>query len=381
MAKQGAVRLSGRFSPGTQVRLIKVRHEGVLRAEGGEEIDSKRVSKDGTVEFTTGVEPGARYFITGYTDGGYLEVRARGRERGDESSVLEQPPVGPDRVRLSDGSFLDEPPEQHQDVPSYEVGPHLGQHQVPKGVVQRTDTPRGSAHPVDPEEQAPYRRQEDVPDDVVQMQDLDTGAATEIVQSVQRQEETPAGLLQRTDTPFGQAYPIPGGNAVKAQLLKESAAAKESRGEPGRAASEPLGEQAKVTGAGRVSDTPNVAPGAPNKRDVLSGHDAMGQPVYEDVARNVGVSPADKPLAALRGDKPAQDRPDADPADPVRPVSADPPQQMEVSETETESTGAGEPKPSGETDVTKAKRPAKRSAKRSSTSSTSSTTKSTKAKE
>lgn len=371
MAKQGSVKLSGRFPPGTEVRLVKVRDERALRSEGGEEVGTAKVDEDGVVEFTSGVEVGARYFICGYEDVGYREVRARGREKGDVAEIIEQPPIGFDRVRLSDGTFLDEPPKQHQTTPEREVGPAPGQHQVAKGVVQRTDTPRGTAHPVDPAEQTPYRRQEDVPDGTVQMTDTDTGRATEIVQSVQRQEEVAAGTLQRSDTPHGVAYPIPPGDAVQTQLDRESAAAKESRGEPGRAATEPLGGVAKLSGAKKAGTGPagRAVPGAVNPRDVTSGHDAMGQPVYADVAAVEGLAPAEKPLEpkAKRGKAtPIDKAPDADTGpDPLERLD-DPPQQAEASETEEATTGAGEPKPTGEHSVTKSA-PKRRASKSKST--------------
>jgi hypothetical protein len=42
----GQVTLRGRFSAGTVVRLVRVAHEGVLRAEGGEEVDVQTAEKD-----------------------------------------------------------------------------------------------------------------------------------------------------------------------------------------------------------------------------------------------------------------------------------------------------------------------------------------------
>ena len=148
MAKQGAVRLAGRFKPGTRVRLVKVRDERVMRSEGGREVATGTVGDDGVIEFGEGVEVGARYFACGYVDGTYLEVRLRGRDR-DDDAVNAQAPVGIDRVRLSDGSFLDSPPEQHQETGLPEGAVHRGQHQVPEGVVQRADSPRGQAYPIE----------------------------------------------------------------------------------------------------------------------------------------------------------------------------------------------------------------------------------------
>jgi hypothetical protein len=42
----GQVTLRGRFSAGTVVRLVRVAHEGVLRPEGGEEVDVQTAEKD-----------------------------------------------------------------------------------------------------------------------------------------------------------------------------------------------------------------------------------------------------------------------------------------------------------------------------------------------
>lgn len=241
MATQKAqVTLRGRFRAGTRVRLVEVKDESVLRAEGGKLLDVKRVDEDGQVRFTKDVKKGGRYFVVGNVDGQPLEVRARGNTAEEESAVLGQAPVQPDRVRLADGSFADETPER-QKTPSREVQPAPRQDQVADGVVQRSDTPRGSAHPVDPEETLPYPRQEDVPDGVVQMSDTETGQATPIQSAVSmRQEDVPDNVVQRSSTATGVATPIPKGDAVRAQQEKESADAKAMRGEPVRAAAEPL---------------------------------------------------------------------------------------------------------------------------------------------
>lgn len=297
MATRAQVTLRGRFSPGSQVRLVRVDDERALRAEGGEDVGSKKVDADGVVKFTSGVEVGARYFIVGQVDGSPLEVRARGRAAGDEAEVLEQAPVAPDRTRLADGSWADEAPAQEK-TPSREVGPGPSQQQA-GDVVQRSATPRGSAHPVDTDEQVPYRRQEDVPKGTVQMSDTPTGRATEIVQGPQSQEDVPAGTWQRSDTPVGVATPIPAGDAIEVQRVKESSAAKESRGEPVRAAAEPL-KVAKGAPKAKRSAAPASTPAAPSDREDTSGRDAQGQPVADDVAAAAGVKPAGEPSAPTR---------------------------------------------------------------------------------
>jgi hypothetical protein len=204
--KAGQVTLNGRFPEGAHVALIKVRDESVLRSEGGELVATGKV-KDGSVVFKSGVEVGARYIATGYVDGQPREVRVRGNRAGEESAVLTQAPQGPARVRLADGSWADEAPERI-DTPDAEVGPHVAQSQVPEGTPQASDT--------------------------------ETGRAVPIIAGPVRQEDVPDGVAQRSDTETGVATVIPSGDAVDAQREKESSLAKATRGEPGRAAAEPL---------------------------------------------------------------------------------------------------------------------------------------------
>jgi len=354
MAKQsGQVTLRGRFRPGDVVRLVKVAGPHVLRPEGGEEIEVQSVGEEkdaprvGYVRFTKGVEVGERYFITGQTGGYPLEVRVTGRAADDPSEVFEQAPVQPDRVRLSDGSFLDDPPTK-------ESAPHILAAQADirhakKGTVLRSDTPRGEAHPVDVERPEPIRPQEDVPDGTVQMSDTKPrevdgetvgggGEATEIVLGPQRQEDVPKGTLQRSDTPTGVAQPIPAGDAVHQAEVRESSAARESRGDPARASAEPLEiKGAKVgapTGASEKESEKRHEELRESEREAAlrsadldqpgdqlldtSGFDAQGQPASEDVARASGVEPAEKarvdapgpdtaPSIKERGDNPFQE--------------------------------------------------------------------------
>lgn len=320
----GQVTLRGRFSAGTVVRLVRVAHEGVLRAEGGEEVDVQTAEKDengvASVSFKSGVDEGARYIATGISDGAPLDVRVRGRAADDPSEVLEQPPIMADRVRLTDGSWSDEAPTKESAPKLAITGP--GQQQVPDGVAQRSDTLRGSAHPVDVESEEPVRRQESVPEGVAQMSDTRPrevdgvqvgggGEATEIVVGPQRQEDVPKGVAQRSDTPTGVAQPMPGGDAVKAQLDRDSSRTRESRGDNTRGAAEPIDVKGARLGApkganekqsrerqeealaartaARTLDQPADA------RVNRTGLDAMGQPVYEDVARAAGVEVADGP--------------------------------------------------------------------------------------
>ena len=298
--------LRGRFSPGSQVGLYEVEHAGVLRAEG-EPDTTAEVDKNGEVSFS--LEEGKRYIAQTYDRGEPRSVRLTGRS-GDEDVALEQPPVQPDRVRLSDGTWADEEPKRvsKDDLPPLEAAPNLAQNQVPAGKKQRSDTPRGTAHPVDPDEPTPYEAQENVDDDVKQMSDTETGRATRIAVGPQRQEDVPAGVWQRSDTPTGVATPIPGGGPVAAQEMKESSLAKEMRGTPGQAATAPLKVATGGGGGGNVSNQsqhlthPYHKIGDTTTEPNRTGLDAQGQPVYDDVAKQLGIERPKRADAATKAD-------------------------------------------------------------------------------
>lgn len=178
-SKKGQVTLRGRFSPGAKVSLVKVDGPHVLRPPDGASPEATAtVDKDGCVTFPADID--SRYFIVGQEDGTPLAVRARGRADDDPNAVMTGGGVAPERVRLSDGSFLDEAPEPHQDTSLPEGATWLGQHQVPEGVVQRSDTPRGSAAIISAEEleraQRAHRKQEPT-EPVVETEDADEAPA------------------------------------------------------------------------------------------------------------------------------------------------------------------------------------------------------------
>ena len=140
------------------------------------------------------------------------------------------------------------------------------------------------------------------------MSDTPIGRATRIAVGPQRQEDVPAGVPQRSCTPTGVATPIPGGGPVEAQQWKESSLAKEMRGEPGRAATEPA-RTASGAGGGTVSNMPAAltqpGPGpieGTTTRPNRTGLDAQGQPVYADVAKANALIPAKAPAEGQKGD-------------------------------------------------------------------------------
>lgn len=283
-SKGGAVTLRGRFSPGTDVQLVKVKSEAVLRSEGGDVLDDGTVDDDGSVTLS-GLGKGERGFIRGYDRGEFREVRVTGRDDADDSA-LAQAPVTPDRVRLRDGSWADERPER-EDPGFGGVGPAPGQHQVPEGTPQRSDTGRGSAHPVDPGELAPYPSQSDVDDDTPQRSSTEHGQATPIAHDAPlSQEDVKAGTLQRSDTPLGTATPIPDGNAVEAQEAREASETKAAVGEPVKAAAAPV----------------DHAKGRPAKKATAKKQAAKPKPAAKEAASKPAAKPSASSSTTSNGD-------------------------------------------------------------------------------
>lgn len=156
MATKGSITLRGRFSPDSSVRLVKVDGPHVLRPGPGDEtVDTQKVDKDGTLKFSKGVDVDGRYFAVGQVNGQPVEVRLRGRNDDDPGHLAGYEPVGPERARLGvggSGGWADEAPsrEKGEEVP--EGATWQAQHDVAKGTLQRSDTPRGAAAVISAEE-------------------------------------------------------------------------------------------------------------------------------------------------------------------------------------------------------------------------------------
>jgi hypothetical protein len=199
MAKKGAARLHGRFSPGTEVRAVHVAGAHVTRPGAADEtVETATVGDDGWVEFSN-LEMGERYFAVGQVHGQPVEARltpcAAGSEDASHAEMYGDNGLA-QRQRLSDGSFVDEPPEQHQDPDVPEGATWLSQTQVPKGTLQRSDTPRGAAAVISEEEReratVQWRKQE--PTDAV-------------VQETPGADEHPARTAEEPDHKAAKAKP------------------------------------------------------------------------------------------------------------------------------------------------------------------------------
>jgi hypothetical protein len=103
----GKVVIVGRFPAGNVVHLWRVADEGVLRHEGGELVDTKRVDVDGVVTFRSRVAVGGRFIAYGYVDGQPESVRCRGLAADEVAEVLGQAPVGREVVKHADGQVVD----------------------------------------------------------------------------------------------------------------------------------------------------------------------------------------------------------------------------------------------------------------------------------
>jgi hypothetical protein len=167
-SKAGKLHLRGRFTPGSMVRLVKVDGPHVLRPGPNDEtVDTQKVDKDGTLKFSSGVKVGERYFAVGQVDGQPVEVRLTGRADDDPGHLAGYEPVTTDRARLGiggSGGWADEAPERPKGEEVPDGATWQAQHDVSKGTLQRSDTPRGTATPISAEERAraeiQWRKQE-----------------------------------------------------------------------------------------------------------------------------------------------------------------------------------------------------------------------------
>jgi hypothetical protein len=156
----GGLKMSGRFPPGTRVRLTKSAGPHQMRpGPTDEEVDAQTVDDDGTLEFS-GTEPGERYFASGYVRGQPVEARLTGRADPEDAFLAGYEPIRYERQKLADGTWADEPIDRKDhDQQEVEGSTWLAQDQVGEDTPQRSATIRGSATPISAEERERARRQ------------------------------------------------------------------------------------------------------------------------------------------------------------------------------------------------------------------------------
>jgi hypothetical protein len=102
--RSGGLKMSGRFPPGTRVRLTKSAGPHQMRpGPTDEEVDAQTVDDDGTLEFS-GTEPGERYFASGYVRGQPVEARLTGRADPEDAFLAGYEPIRHERQKLADGT-------------------------------------------------------------------------------------------------------------------------------------------------------------------------------------------------------------------------------------------------------------------------------------
>ena len=209
-----SVVLRGRFPVGSRVELVRVRDERVLRSQGGDVIAEQEVEeRDGVavVCFEDDVEEGGYYFVRGYARGHFIDVRVRGRSVDEADGAVGQAPQGPVPTTLADGTRLDAdgvPTHFASGDPIERAEEGLGprQQDVPGDVLQRSDTPLGQATVIPRREKSPYP-------DMGEMRGVKASVTPE-GESVRAQEtaaqaDVPDDVLQMSSTPEGVAVPVP----------------------------------------------------------------------------------------------------------------------------------------------------------------------------
>lgn len=195
------VTLHGRFPAGTRLRLVP-RNSDFFNPPGVA-VATAKVDKDSKATFG-GLEDGAPFWVAAEVDGQWrsaavtAKVPVAPKERTDRPSTEEA------RPQQAPGSTAE--PDDSKVPKGENPAPHVRQQDVPKGTVQRSDTPLGQATPKDPDELQPKLPQ----------------------------SEVPAGVFQRSDTPLGEATIIPAaelenGPKPKASPRKRAAKPKAKR--------------------------------------------------------------------------------------------------------------------------------------------------------
>jgi hypothetical protein len=195
-SSKAGIGLSGRFPAGTTVRLVKVEGPHVLRpGPNHETVDTQTVEKDGTLSFSKGVEAGERYFAVATVNGEPREVRLTGKADPDEGFLAGYEPIAPERVRLGiggSGGWADEEPERPKGEEVPDGATWEAQHDVKRGTLQRSDTPRGTAAVVSAEERERARKQYRKQDPTVPVVEATPDPQDEEARTAEEPDRSPA---------------------------------------------------------------------------------------------------------------------------------------------------------------------------------------------
>lgn len=231
--EKGVVRATA-FPAGSTVKLYDRVGDFFAGAGLGKPAASKKVPKDGEVEFD-GLRDGSPFWAVAE---GQAPVRVTAKEptpvkertepvTGPQAAQTVAGPTHPHEVvegarstvtarehRMPTDPFASKAAGQPtpKDEREPEPVPHPRIEDQKKSAVLRSDTATGEAHIAPPDEPQPKPRQEDVKKGTVQRSDTETGEATPIPKGEQvpavSQEDAPKGAVQRSDTEFGSFEPV-----------------------------------------------------------------------------------------------------------------------------------------------------------------------------
>lgn len=216
-AAKAQVTIHGRFPADTRVRLVP-RNSDFFNPPGNA-VATAKVGKDSVVTFG-GLEDGEAFWVAAEVDEQWrsaavtAKVPVAPKKRQDRPSTEEAAPAPPrsPEIELDDTKL----PKGETDP-----APHMRQQDVPKGTVQRSDTPLGQATPIPAGEHSPTVPQSAVKKGTVQRSDTPFGEATPIPPGELDVAPAPAQDdmkgLQRSDTPEGTAAPKPRGTSRRAR--------------------------------------------------------------------------------------------------------------------------------------------------------------------
>lgn len=225
-AAKAQVTIHGRFPAGTRVRLVP-RNSDFFNPPGAA-VAAAKVDKSSEVTFS-GLEDGAPFWVAAEIDGSWRSAAVTAKVPAEPKKRMPRPSTEDARPQQAPGAVA-EPDDSKVAKGETDPAPHMRQQDVPKGTVQRSDTPLGMATPIPDGEHSPTVPQSALKKGTVQRSDTPLGEASPIppgeLDVAPAPEQDDVKGLQRSDTPEGTAAPKPRGTSRRART--DAAKAKDS---------------------------------------------------------------------------------------------------------------------------------------------------------
>jgi hypothetical protein len=219
-AGKAQVTVRGRFPAGERVRLVP-RNSDTFHPPGVA-VSTAKVDKTSEVTFG-GLDEGATFWVAAEIDGSWRSAAVTAKVPASPKLRMDRPTS--EEAKPAQRERQVEPPDTKPSKGETMPAPHMRQQDVPKGTVQRSDTPLGQATPVEPDEFQPKVPQSAVKAGTVQRSDTPHGEATPIPPGELDVEPAPAQDdvkgLQLSDTPEGTATPQPRARSRRARTQTE----------------------------------------------------------------------------------------------------------------------------------------------------------------